>query len=71
MLADLSTYSLQDFLLFDAAIYRDLFAQLNITRLSLEKIAIGAIPFLLTSLVGLALVAAFPGLSRILTAFMG
>lgn len=29
MLADLSTYSLQDFLLFDAAIYRDLFAQLN------------------------------------------
>ena len=31
----------------------------------------GAIPFLLTSLVGLALVAAFPGLSRILTAFMG
>lgn len=29
MLADLSTYSLQDFLLFDAAIYRDLFGQLN------------------------------------------
>ena len=29
MLADLSTYSLQDFLLFDAAIYRDLFAQIN------------------------------------------
>ena len=29
MLADLSTYSPQDFLLFDAAIYRDLFAQIN------------------------------------------
>ncbi|MEF2551946.1 DUF6064 family protein [Aurantimonas sp. A2-1-M11] len=29
MLADLSTYSLQDFLLFDAAIYRDLFAQID------------------------------------------
>lgn len=29
MLAELSTYSLQDFLLFDAAIYRDLFGQLN------------------------------------------
>ncbi len=29
MLSDLSTYSLRDFLLFDAAIYRDLFGQLN------------------------------------------
>ena len=29
MLADLSTYSLRDFLLFDAAIYRDLFGQVN------------------------------------------
>lgn len=57
--------------LFTPPVGINLFVAANITRLSLEKIALGAIPFLLTSLVGLALVAAFPGLSRILTAFMG
>ncbi|EAS49627.1 putative TRAP-type dicarboxylate transporter, subunit DctM [Aurantimonas manganoxydans SI85-9A1] len=57
--------------LFTPPVGINLFVAANITRLSLEKIAVGAIPFLLTSLVGLALVAAFPGLSRILTAFMG
>ncbi len=57
--------------LFTPPVGINLFVAANITRLSLEKIAMGAIPFLLTSLVGLALVAAFPGLSRILTAFMG
>jgi len=57
--------------LFTPPVGINLFVAANITRLSLEKIAVGAIPFLLTSLVGLALVAAFPGLARILTAFMG
>ncbi|MCD1644866.1 DUF6064 family protein [Aurantimonas coralicida] len=42
MLADLSTYSLQDFLLFDAAIYRDLFAQLNARAWPLPVVGIAA-----------------------------
>ncbi|MEF2552500.1 TRAP transporter large permease [Aurantimonas sp. A2-1-M11] len=57
--------------LFTPPVGINLFVAANITRLSLEKIALGAIPFLLTSLVGLALVAAFPDLSRLLIAFMG
>jgi len=42
MLADLSTYSLQDFLLFDAAIYRDLFAQLNARAWPVPVVGIAA-----------------------------
>src|SRR3546814_6065682 len=38
----------------------NLFVAANITNLPLERIARGALPFLLTSLVGLAVVAAFP-----------
>lgn len=40
MLADLSTYSLRDFLLFDAAIYRDLFGQVNAGHWPLAAIGI-------------------------------
>ena len=42
MLAYLSTYSLQDFLLFDAAIYRDLFAQINARAWPLPVVGIAA-----------------------------
>jgi len=42
MLADLSTYSLQDFLLFDAAIYRDLFAQINARAWPIAVVGIAA-----------------------------
>ena len=41
----------------------NLYVAANITRLPLEKVARGALPFLVTSLIGLALIAAFPGLS--------
>ena len=44
----------------------NLFVAANITRLSLQKISIGAVPFLVTSLVGLAIVAALPELSQFL-----
>ena len=43
MLADLSTYSPQDFLLFDAAIYRDLFAQLNARAWPVPVVGIAAV----------------------------
>ncbi len=42
MLTDLSTYSLQDFLLFDAAIYRDLFAQINARAWPIPFVGIAA-----------------------------
>jgi C4-dicarboxylate transporter DctM subunit len=41
----------------------NLFVAANITRLSLQRIALAAVPFLVTSLIGLALVAAVPGLA--------
>lgn len=44
----------------------NLFVAANITKLPLERIAVGALPFLLTSLIGLAIVAAFPALSLFL-----
>ncbi|MER0240001.1 TRAP transporter large permease [Fulvimarina sp. MAC8] len=56
--------------LFTPPVGINLFVAANITKLSLEKIALGALPFLLTSLVGLGLIAAFPGLSHFLLAFM-
>ncbi len=49
MLSDLSTYSLQDFLLFDAAIYRDLFGQMN-ARLWPLPLAATALALLLLGL---------------------
>jgi len=44
----------------------NLFVAANITGLPLERIARGALPFLITSLIGLAAVAAFPQLSQFL-----
>ena len=57
--------------LFTPPVGINLFVAANITKMSLEKIAVGAIPFLLTSLVGLALISAFPQLSKVLLAYMG
>ncbi|MCE7029092.1 TRAP transporter large permease [Jiella avicenniae] len=56
--------------LFTPPVGINLFVAANITRLSLEKIALGALPFLLTSLVGLAIIAAFPEISHVLLQFM-
>lgn len=56
--------------LFTPPVGINLFVAANITKLSLEKIAVGALPFLVTSLVGLALIAAFPSLSQIMLTFM-
>ncbi|MDZ5698704.1 TRAP transporter large permease [Chelativorans sp. M5D2P16] len=52
--------------LFTPPVGINLYVAANITRLPLERIARGALPFLLTSLFGLALIAAFPQLSRFL-----
>ncbi|MFC6486584.1 TRAP transporter large permease [Nitratireductor sp. GCM10026969] len=52
--------------LFTPPVGINLYVAANITRLPLERIARGALPFLLTSFVGLALIAAFPQLSRFL-----
>ncbi|WP_027134150.1 TRAP transporter large permease [Geminicoccus roseus] len=48
----------------------NLFVAANITRLPLERIAVGALPFLLTSLIGLAIVAAVPALSLFLVGLL-
>ncbi|MEX6505344.1 TRAP transporter large permease [Jiella sp. M17.18] len=56
--------------LFTPPVGINLFVAANITRMSLEKIALGAIPFLVTSLIGLAIIAAFPQLSHVLLAWM-
>lgn len=44
----------------------NLFVAANITRLPLQKIAVAVVPFLVTSLIGLALVAALPELAGVL-----
>lgn len=44
----------------------NLYVAANITRLPLERIARGALPFLLTSIIGLAVIAGFPGLTQVL-----
>jgi C4-dicarboxylate transporter, DctM subunit len=44
----------------------NLFVAANITRLSLQKVAVAVVPFLVTSLIGLALVAAMPGLASVM-----
>ena len=49
----------------------NLYVAANLTRLPLERIARGALPFLATSFIGLALVAAIPQLSRVLLGMMG
>jgi len=48
----------------------NLYVAANVTRLSIERVAWGAMPFLLASLVGLVVVAAFPGMSLILVEWL-
>ncbi|MBK1624286.1 TRAP transporter large permease [Afifella marina] len=52
--------------LFTPPVGINLYVAANMTSLPLEKIARGAVPFLITSLIGLILIAAFPGLSNVL-----
>ncbi|TVQ30707.1 MAG: TRAP transporter large permease [Geminicoccaceae bacterium] len=51
--------------LFTPPVGINLFVAANITRLSIERIAVAAVPFLLVSLLGLSLLAAFPVLSQL------
>ncbi len=55
--------------LFTPPVGINLYVAANITRMPLERIALGAIPFLITSAIGLAIVAAVPELSRFLVDF--
>ncbi|CAN5780655.1 hypothetical protein BH23PSE1_BH23PSE1_03580 [soil metagenome] len=52
--------------LFTPPVGINLFVAAFVTRLPLHRLAVGALPFLVTSLIGLALVAALPGLSLFL-----
>ncbi|TKT75073.1 TRAP transporter large permease [Aquamicrobium sp. LC103] len=52
--------------LFTPPVGINLYVAANITRLPLERIAQGAIPFLITSIIGLAIVAAVPEMSHFL-----
>jgi C4-dicarboxylate transporter, DctM subunit len=52
--------------LFTPPVGINLYVAANVTRLPLERVAAGALPFLITSLIGLAIVAAFPGMSSFL-----
>ncbi|WP_180903558.1 TRAP transporter large permease [Martelella soudanensis] len=56
--------------LFTPPVGINLYVAANITRLPLEKVARGALPFLLTSLVGLAVVAAIPEISQFLVVLL-
>ncbi|WBU54579.1 TRAP transporter large permease [Paracoccus sp. SCSIO 75233] len=49
----------------------NLYVAANVTKLSIERVAKGALPFLLASLVGLAVVAMFPELSLYLVRALG
>ncbi|MCR4268858.1 TRAP transporter large permease [Nitratireductor sp. ZSWI3] len=52
--------------LFTPPVGINLYVAANVTRLPLERVAQGAVPFLITALVGLAIVSAFPGMSAFL-----
>ena len=52
--------------LFTPPVGINLYVAANVTRLPLERVAQGAVPFLLTALVGLVVVAAFPQMSQFL-----
>ena len=56
--------------LFTPPVGINLYVAANITRIPLEGIARGALPFLVTSLAGLAIVAAYPPLTRFLVDLM-
>lgn len=53
--------------LFTPPVGINLYVAANITRMPLERVARGAVPFLVVSLIGLAVAAAFPQLSQFLT----
>lgn len=57
--------------LFTPPVGINLFVAAFVTRMPLHRIAQGAIPFLVTSLIGLAIVAAVPGLSLFLARLLG
>ncbi|WP_318173675.1 hypothetical protein [Pseudosulfitobacter pseudonitzschiae] len=48
----------------------NLFVAANIAKLSLERIAVAALPFLVTSVIGLAIVALWPDLTSYLLIWM-
>ncbi len=48
----------------------NLYVAANVTRLSIEKVARGALPFLILSLVGLVVVAGVPSLSQVLVEWL-
>ena len=50
--------------LFTPPVGINLYVAANITRMPLERVARGALPFLVVSLLGLAIAAAFPQLSQ-------
>ncbi|MGY6709776.1 MAG: TRAP transporter large permease [Rhizobiaceae bacterium] len=52
--------------LFTPPVGINLYVAANITKLPLERVAQGALPFLMTSAIGLAIIAVFPQLSRFL-----
>ncbi|MAA98932.1 MAG: C4-dicarboxylate ABC transporter permease [Stappia sp.] len=52
--------------LFTPPVGINLYVAANVTRLPLERVAQGAVPFLLTALLGLVIVAAFPQMSQFL-----
>ena len=52
--------------LFTPPVGINLYVAANITKLPLERIAYGALPFLLTCTIGLAIIAALPQMSQFL-----
>ncbi|WP_410219439.1 TRAP transporter large permease [Paracoccus sp. (in: a-proteobacteria)] len=48
----------------------NLYVAANVSRLSIERVAGGALPFLLTGLIGLAVVAVFPSMSLLLVQWL-
>ncbi|WP_163001254.1 TRAP transporter large permease [Pannonibacter phragmitetus] len=56
--------------LFTPPVGINLYVAANITKLPLERVAQGVLPFLLTSLIGLAVVCAVPGMSLLLVEWL-
>jgi C4-dicarboxylate transporter DctM subunit len=56
--------------LFTPPVGINLYVAANVTRLPLERVAQGAIPFLISSLIGLAVVAGLPEMSQFLVALL-
>src|SRR5690606_39924731 len=48
----------------------NLYVAANVTRLPLEKVTRGVVPFLITSMVGLAVIACFPEIAHLLIGAM-